>query len=179
AIYGDVLERWARWSPPRPLALSPSPAAWRAAWDSGTPLAAEAARVLRAADVEDLVGAAMDALARVEPSLGPALQRFAEAWDGGAVGPTALLPERGRIGAGSVVAGLGAGAIAFLAGGSLRPRAGRGLGLAPLRPDRASPGLLAADPVHRPARPLIVPPSHRECGKIPPSLMFPSICIRA
>ena len=121
AIYGDVLERWARWSPPRPLALSPSPAAWRAAWDSGTPLAAEAARVLRAADVEDLVGAAMDALARVEPSLGPALQRFAEAWDGGAVGPTALLPERGRIGAGSDVAGLGADAIAFLAGASLRP----------------------------------------------------------
>jgi len=121
AIYGDVLERWARWSPPRPLALSASPAAWRATWDSGTPLAAEAARALRAADVEDLVGAAMDALARVEPSLAPALQRFAEAWDGGAVGPTALLPARGRIGEGSNVAGLGADAIAFLAGASLRP----------------------------------------------------------
>src|SRR5262249_40567436 len=60
-----------------------------------------------------------------------------------------------------------------------RPRARRGLGLAPLRSDRAPAGLLAPDSVDRPARrPVIAPPSHRECGKIPPSLMFPA-CIRA
>jgi len=78
--------------------------------------------MLRAADLEDLVAAAMEALARVEPGLAPALQAFATAWDGGAVGPRILLPARGRIGTTPTeAAGLGAEAVAFLAGASLRP----------------------------------------------------------
>ena len=121
AVYGDILDTWARWSPPRPLGLTTTPDAWRRSWESGTPLVAEA-RVLRAADLEDLVGAAMEALARVEPALAPALQAFATAWDGGAVGPAVLLPARGRIGAApSEAGGLGAEAVAFVAGASLRP----------------------------------------------------------
>ena len=122
AIYGEILDGWARWSPPRPVALTPAPEAWRASWERGTPLVAEAARALRVADLEDLVGAAMEALARVEPGLAPALQGFATAWDRGAVGPAALLPARGRIGAEPAnAAGLGADALAFVAGASLRP----------------------------------------------------------
>ena len=122
AVYGDILESWARWAPPRTMAPAAAPAAWRASWQSGTPLVAEAARALRPEDLEDLVGRAMEALARVEPGLAPALQSFAAAWDRGAVGPTALLPARGRIGAAPDGAGgLGADALAFVAGASLRP----------------------------------------------------------
>ena len=121
-VYGEIIEHWARWSPPRVLAPPSAPAAWRAAWQSGTPLVTEATRALRAEDLEDLVGGAMEALARVEPALAPALQTFASAWDHGAVGPAALLPARGRIGAESGgPAGLGTDAVAFLAGASLRP----------------------------------------------------------
>jgi hypothetical protein len=122
AVYGEILDTWANWSPPPALALAAAPEQWRASWEGGVPLAAEAARLLRAEDLEDLVGAAMEALARVEPSLGPGLQAFAAAWDSGAVGPTALLPARGRIGAApGGTAGLGTDALAFLAGASLRP----------------------------------------------------------
>ena len=118
AIYGDIVDAWARWSPLRPLALAPSADAWRASWERGTPIVAEAARVLRREDLEELVGAAMEALARVEPGFAPALDAFAAAWDRGAVGPAALLPSRGRIGE---AAGLSADTLAFLAGASLRP----------------------------------------------------------
>jgi FdhE protein len=122
AIYGEILDGWTRWSPPRGLALPPAVDLWRAAWESGTPLIAHARRILGAADVEDLVGGAMEALARADPGLAPALQRFAEAWDRGAVGPVDLLPTRGRIGAASTeTTGLGADAVAFVAGASLRP----------------------------------------------------------
>ena len=122
AVYGDILDAWARWSPPPSLALAATPDVWRRSWESGTPLVAEAARVLHAADLEDLVAAAMEALARVEPALAPALQAFATAWDGGAVGPAVLLPARGRVGAApSEAGGLSTEALAFLAGASLRP----------------------------------------------------------
>jgi FdhE protein len=122
AIYSDILDTWARWSPPRALALPAAPAAWQASWERGTPLVAEAQRILRAADVEDLVGGAMEALGRAEPTLAPALQRFAEAWDLGTVRPAELLPARGRVGsAPAAAAGLGTDALAFLAAASLRP----------------------------------------------------------
>jgi hypothetical protein len=122
AIYGGILEAWARWSPPASLTLAPAPEVWRVAWAGGTPLTAEAARALRREHVEDLVGAAMEALARLDPGMAAALEDFAAAWDGGRTGPAELLPSRARIGAepeGS--AGLGADALAFVAGASLRP----------------------------------------------------------
>src|SRR5436190_5843309 len=96
AIYGEILDGWARWSPPRPVALAGAPGAWRTSWESGTPLVAAAANALRAEHLEDLVGGAMEALARVQPGLAPALQEFAAAWDRGAIGPATLLPARGR-----------------------------------------------------------------------------------
>ena len=123
SLYGDVVELWARWTPPRPLTLGADPAAWRASWERGTPLAELAAAALRPADLEDLVGGAMEILARLEPGLAAGLQRLAEAWDAGAAGPAALLPARGRIGSGVAeqASGLGADVVAFLAGASLRP----------------------------------------------------------
>jgi Protein involved in formate dehydrogenase formation len=87
------------------------------------PLVTEAARGLRSDDVEDLTAGAMEALARVGPGWGPALQRLAEIWDEGTVGPAALLPARGRLGSGAVerASGLPAEAVAFLAVTALRP----------------------------------------------------------
>src|SRR5690348_10847842 len=120
--YGRLPEGWARSTPPRPLAPSPAPEAWRASWQRGTPLVALAADTLRAADLEELLGGGMEALARVVPALGPALQSLAEAWDRGALTPAALLPTRGRLGtAAAETTGLGPDAVAFLAGASLRP----------------------------------------------------------
>jgi FdhE protein len=122
AVYSEILDGWARWSPPRALGLPADAAGWRASWARGIPLVEPAAVLLRAGDVEDLVGSAMEALARAEPGLAPALQRFAEAWDRGTIGPTALLPARGRIGSGAVEeSGLSADVVAFIAGASLRP----------------------------------------------------------
>jgi hypothetical protein len=122
AAYGDVLNAWAGWTPPRALSLAGSPQTWRASWEAGTPLVAEAARALRAEDLEELVGVAMETLARVVPGLAPSLQAFATAWDRGVVGPATLLPARGRIGAGpGETSGLGGDALAFVSGASLRP----------------------------------------------------------
>lgn len=122
AIYGELLEAWARWSPPRPLAATGDARVCRARWEGGAPLVA-AAETLRAADVEDLVGSAMEALVRAMPDLAPALQRFAEAWDAGRLDPRALLPTPGRIGSGAVedTTGLGGDVVALLATLGLRP----------------------------------------------------------
>jgi len=122
-VYGEIVEVWAAWTPPRALGLALSAGDCRTHWEQGTPLVQEAARALRAEDVEDLVGGAMEALARAEPGLGAGLQRLAEAWDQGAVTPAALLPERGRVGSGAAerASGLSADVIAFLAVAGLRP----------------------------------------------------------
>lgn len=120
-LYDEVIDAWARWSPRRPLAASLEASACHQRWQSGTPLV-EAAHALRADDVEELVGMAMDILARAAPSLGPALQRLAEGWDAGRVAPRELLPAPGRVGAATVQeAGLAAEVTALLAVLSLRP----------------------------------------------------------
>jgi FdhE protein len=69
-----------------------------------------------------MLGGAMETLARALPELGPALQRLAEAWDAGRLGPASLLPAQGRVGHEAVqVSGLPAETIALLAGLGLRP----------------------------------------------------------
>jgi FdhE protein len=122
-VYGEIVELWAGWGPRRELGLTLSRDACRAQWEQGRPLVAEAARALRADDVEELIGGVMEIVARAEPASGPGLQRLAEAWDAGTVAPGALLPERGRVGSGVAerVSGLSEGLIAFLAVGALRP----------------------------------------------------------
>jgi hypothetical protein len=123
AVYGEIVEGWAGWTPARDLAGAMSGDECRARWEQGTPLVEVAARGLTAPDVEDLLGAAMELLARVEPGLGEGMQRLARAWDSGVVTPAALLPERGRIGSETVqrASGLGADVVAFLAVAGLRP----------------------------------------------------------
>jgi formate dehydrogenase maturation protein FdhE len=79
----------------------------------------------------------MEQVAAVDPARGSALQRLAEAWDAGAVGPETLLPRRDGIGDGRVEAasGLDHGAVVFLAYATLRPALEAWL--APARPHLA------------------------------------------
>lgn len=122
-MYGEIVEAWAAWAPPRELRLAVSAEECRARWEQGIPLVEFAARTVRAADVEDLVGGVMEVLAQAEPGLGPGLQGFAETWDAGTITPETLLPERGRFGSGGAerASGLSADVIAFLAVAGLRP----------------------------------------------------------
>ncbi len=121
-VYGPIVEMWSRWSPSRPLGAPWDAAACRARWDAGTPLVA-VAEVLRPDDVEEPIGTVMEMLAQAVPRLGPGLQRFAEAWDSGLLGPLALLPSPGRVGSGTIeeATGLGPGVVALLATLALRP----------------------------------------------------------
>ena len=74
-------------------------------------------------DVEEPLGAAMEALAAAAPALSPALQELARAWDAGIVGPAALLPQAGRVGSGVIeeATRLPTPVVAFLATAALRP----------------------------------------------------------
>lgn len=123
AFFGDLLDHWARWSPSRLTPLAWSAPECRQRWERGVPLLAEAPAAIGADEIEDLLGAAMERLAELREDAAPALQRLAEAWDRGAIGPQALLPAPGRIGSGAVdaVSGLAPELVAFLAYGSLRP----------------------------------------------------------
>lgn len=86
------------------------------------PLLAEAPPAIVPGGVEPLVEAALEALA-IAGVDGAGLGSFADAWDSGELGPVALLPERGRIGAARVLerTGLAQEAVAFLSLACLRP----------------------------------------------------------
>ncbi len=122
-VYGDIIESWARWSPPRPLGLTLRREACCDSWERGIPLTADAAGALQIGDVEELVGGAMEALVRAQPSLAPGFQRFAEAWDAGWLGPQTLLPDVGRVGSDALekATGLSSEVVAVVATVGMRP----------------------------------------------------------
>jgi hypothetical protein len=86
------------------------------------PLLAEAPPAITSEAVEELVGAALDALAAFGESDASALDRFCRAWDHAGVGPADLWPARDRIGSAVLeeATGLSPDAVTFIAG-SLRP----------------------------------------------------------
>jgi FdhE protein len=112
---------WAHWPGAALRSLAWTSAECRALWERGAPLLAEAQPTIAPDSVEDLIGAALDALAALAAEDAPSLDRFARAWDRGEVRPTDLLPMSR---AGSKVleeaTGLSADSLSFLAG-SLRP----------------------------------------------------------
>jgi hypothetical protein len=121
APYGAVLTRWAelgdapqrRWSADE----------CRLSWERGMPLACAVPPPLAAPDIEDTLGAAMEELAALDPARAPALQRFADAWDAGAVRLSALLPQPGGVVIDAAArADLDAAALTWLACATLRPR---------------------------------------------------------
>src|SRR5262245_46674206 len=80
AAYSPVFDRWALSAP---LA---APLDWDAhrcasAWERGAPLLADAIPRLSPGEVEALLGPTMEWLGDLGALDGPALQRFAEAWD--------------------------------------------------------------------------------------------------
>jgi FdhE protein len=122
APYGELLEAWSTAAPP-PQSSPWSAERCRAIWARGVPLAADIPPSLESDDVEDLLGAAMEAVAATDTSRGAALQRLAGAWDARAITAESLLPRREGIGNGQVEAasGLDAATATFLAYATLRP----------------------------------------------------------
>lgn len=114
-----IFGAWAEWTGDQPAPLRWSAEACRARWSNGEPLLAGAPPSISPESLEILLDPALEVLAVFEEDVGA----FAEAWDHGEIGPSALFPERGRIG--SIEAQqrsqLSQNALAFLAVVALRP----------------------------------------------------------
>jgi hypothetical protein len=94
-FWSAVLAGWLGWK-----AVGPAPLAWsaemcRQRWARGVPLLAETDPDIPRTAVEELLGPVMERLAAHGSRAAEALQRFAEAWDRGEIGPGILLPRRG------------------------------------------------------------------------------------
>jgi len=120
AVYGEIVERWAALTP-SVTPLDPRGIDARALWERGVPLIAERPPSLSIERVEELLGPTMDLIASIRGEEAVALQRFAEAWDAGAVGPASLLPAKGRVGSVEPDVGLAPRTLAALASLALRP----------------------------------------------------------
>ncbi len=119
-VWGEVVALWAR-EEATVASLARDAAASRATWDEGRPLVAVAPPALVLDDVERYLGPAIDLLLSLRGDLAEPAQRFAQAWDRGALTPHDLLPARGRVGAVPEGIGLDADGVAFLACVALRP----------------------------------------------------------
>ncbi len=120
AVYDGILDRWADSSAPV-VQVGWTAEQCRERWARRVPLLAEMPVPFSPDEVEALLGLALGLLASVGAAEEAALQRFAEAWDRGGIGPAALLPARGRVGSLEPEIGLERNAVAFLACVSLRP----------------------------------------------------------
>lgn len=120
APYGEVVERWAALAPAvAPLGRDALDA--HGLWERGLPLITQAPPTLPVDAVEEVLGPTMEQIAVIRAGEAPALQRLADAWDAGTVGPTSLLPAKGRLGAIDPGIGLTPEALAVLASLVLRP----------------------------------------------------------
>ena len=121
APYGVIIETWAIWEPPAPEpAWTPDECARR--WRDGVPLLGDMQFDVAAADVEDLMASAMEAVTAVRPDAAAAMRRLADEWDAGRVGPEAFVPVRGGIGiAAAQQLSLEPEVAGFLAYAGLRP----------------------------------------------------------
>jgi hypothetical protein len=93
-----VLRAWTEWGE------GSSPLSWsaedcRVPWSKGEPLLSRIQPELRNADLEAVLGPALDALAATGVEV-DALRSFAELWDAGGITLRDLLPAPGRLGAG-------------------------------------------------------------------------------
>jgi hypothetical protein len=93
-----VLRAWTEWGD------GSSPLSWsaedcRVPWSKGEPLLSRIQPELRNADLEAVLGPALDALAATGVEV-DALRSFAELWDNGGITLRDLLPAPGRLGAG-------------------------------------------------------------------------------
>lgn len=121
-VYGRIFGAWQAWSPDGVEPVDWAADVCRERWGRGVPLLAEHPAPLGRASVEDLLGAVMEILAAVTP-WGAGLQRLAEAWDRGDIGPSALLPVKGRLAAAEAerASGLADEVLGFLGIAAFRP----------------------------------------------------------
>jgi Protein involved in formate dehydrogenase formation len=117
--FSRVFRAWAEWTEDQSAPLRLSVEACHARWSKGEPLLAGASPSIPPDSLETLLDTALDVLAGFAEDP----QEFAEAWDHGEIVPSALFPERGRIGTIEVQqrSQLSQNALAFLAVVALRP----------------------------------------------------------
>jgi formate dehydrogenase formation protein len=117
-----LVEAWAGWTSSSLLPLEWNAEDCRIVWAKGEPLLARVQPELPNADLEPVLGPALEALGAAGVD-GDALHRFAELWDAGGVTLRDLLPAPGRLGAGWLPerTHLSAERVGFLAVSALRP----------------------------------------------------------
>ena len=76
--YGEIVELWARVTPPAPLALGAD--ACRRHWTRGEPLLAGIKAPVSREQVEDVLGPVLDVVGAVRADASVALSGFAAAW---------------------------------------------------------------------------------------------------
>jgi hypothetical protein len=98
SLWTPILEGWRDWDARgvTPLGWSDEECGQR--WKSGVPLLADAEPTVPPETLEDLLGPLMERLALLSRDTAAALARFAEAWDAGIIGPSALFPSSGKEG---------------------------------------------------------------------------------
>ena len=121
-VYREILAVWEAWSAEDVESLDWTADTCRERWTRGVPLLAGHPAPVAPAAVEEVMGAVMEILAAAA-DWGPGLQRLAEAWDRGDIGPAALLPGQGRLASieAERASGLSADALGFLAIAAFRP----------------------------------------------------------
>src|SRR3972149_5082348 len=98
AVYDGILDRWAGSSAPV-VQVRWTAEQCRERWARQVPLLAGMPVPFSPDEVEALLGLALGLLASVGAAEEAALQRFAEGWGRGGIGPAAALPAQGRGGA--------------------------------------------------------------------------------
>jgi FdhE protein len=122
APYGVIIEAWSIWEPPGAAESPCAPEECARRWREGVPLLGEMRFEVAAADVEDLMASAMEAVTAVRPEAAASMRRLADEWDAGRVGPEVFVPARGGIGtAATRQLSLGPEVAGFLAYAGLRP----------------------------------------------------------
>jgi len=84
---------WAEWDSRGEARFTQDEAWCRARWEGGIPLLREEELPVSRETVEPLLSGAIELLYGIREADGPGLARLAEAWDGGELLPSALLPS--------------------------------------------------------------------------------------
>lgn len=122
-FWTPILDGWVAWAGGATPPLAWSGEACRERWERGVSLLVEATPDIPREAVENLLGPMIERLAVVGPAVADGLERFAQAWDAGEIGPHDLLPGSGKDGPAGLQdrVGLDAPILGFLAHAGLRP----------------------------------------------------------
>ena len=91
------MEAWANWEAPASTPPSWDPHLCDAQWRRGVPLLAPSSLTLTAADVEETLAVAMEAVTATHPGEADAMRRLADEWDAGRVLPSSFLATQGGV----------------------------------------------------------------------------------